>query len=306
MAGRKSVDDWDHFRFFLAVARKGTLSAAAAHLGTEHTTVARRIQALEESLNTRLFLKTNAGYELTAAGENVLSTAEGMESSFLSAKALAGLGAQTVAGTVRVGAPDGFGSMFVAPRLHALTGAHPELSVELLATARVFSLSKREADIAISLSMPRQSRVVSRRLTDYRLHLYAAKSSLKKTSPIRTKEDVRRHRFVGYIEDLLFAPELNYLNAVGGNIEAQIRSTNLLAQVHATLSGAGICVLPNFVAAGHPQLVPVLPGEVSVTRSFYMHIHEDNRNAAHIREVATFISSEVERNQSLFLQFPRK
>lgn len=305
MGGKRVADNWDHLRYFLAVARRGTLSAAAAQLGTEHTTVARHIQILEESLNSRLFHKTNTGYEITTAGANLLVTAEGMESAFLSARAAAGTEAQTVSGTVRIGAPDGFGSLFLAPRMHILADKHPQLGIEILATARVFSLSKREADIAISLSTPQQSRVVSRRLTDYRLHLYASETYLKSNKPIRTKDDLRQHPFIGYVEDLLFTPELNYLNAVGPNIDARIRSTNLLAQVHAALAGAGICVLPNFVAALHPTLRPIFPAEISLQRSFYMHIHEDHRKAAHVREVATFISNQVEQNQRLFLQLPK-
>ena len=298
MGARRPSQNWDDLRFFLAVARAGTLTAAAAQTGTEHTTVARRVQALEEGLNSRLFHRSNLGYALTEAGEALLAKAEAMESAFVSANADGA--ARSVAGTVRIGAPDGFGSVFLSPRAHRLTQAHPGLEIEILATARIFSLSKREADIVISLTTPQQSRVVSRRLTDYRLHVYAAQDYLAGAAPIRELADLRRHPFVGYIEDMLFTRELNYLNVIGPDATARIRSTNLLAQVYATLAGAGLCILPAFIAAAHPGLVPVLPKDLSLTRAFHMHIHEDNRRAPHIREVAAFIAGEVAGAQALF------
>ena len=271
-----------------------------ARLGTEHTTVGRRIRALEEGLGARLFHRSNLGYALTEDGANLLGVAETMESAFLSASAATDVGGQAVSGTVRIGAPDGFGSVFLAPRMHRLTTRHPGLEVEIIATARIFSLSKREADIVIGLSGPQQARVVARRLTDYRLLVYAAESYLDAAAPIVDVADLSAHPFVGYIEDMLFARELNYLGALGPPVSARLRSTNLLAQVHATRAGAGLCVLPAFIAASHPGLVPVLPEAVSLTRSFHMHIHEDHRKAAHIRAVAGFIAGEVEASGALF------
>lgn len=299
MVARKITGSWDDLRFFLAVARSGTLSAAAVQTGTEHTTVGRRIRALEETLSARLFHRSNLGYALTEAGENLLSAAESMESAFLSASAAAEA-ARTVSGTVRIGAPDGFGSVFLAARMHRLTRRHPGLEVEIMATARIFSLSKREADIVVSLSPPQQARVVARRLTDYRLFVYGAGPYLADHPPIRAVSDLQAHNFVGYIEDMLFTRELNYLGALGPAVSARLRSTNLLAQVHATLAGAGLCILPAFIAAAHPGLQPVLPEAVSLTRAFHMHIHEDHRQAAHIRAVAAFIASEVEEARDLF------
>ncbi|WP_244536974.1 LysR family transcriptional regulator [Methylobacterium pseudosasicola] len=296
----RSGRNWDDLRFFLAVARTGTLSAAAARTGTEHTTVGRRIRALEEGLGARLFHRSNLGYALTEDGANLMTVAEAMESAFLSASAAAQAGAQSVSGTVRIGAPDGFGSVFLASRMHRLTERHPGLEVEIMATARIFSLSKREADIVIGLSTPQQARVVARRLTDYRLFVYGAEAYLAAAPPITAVSDLTALPFVGYIEDMLFARELNYLGALEPAVSARLRSTNLLAQVHATLNGAGLCILPAFIAAAHPGLVPVLPGAVSLTRSFHMHIHEDHRKAAHIRAVAGFIAGEVEAAGALF------
>jgi DNA-binding transcriptional LysR family regulator len=161
MGNRKAGQNWDDLRYFLAVARTGTLSAAAEQLGTEHMTVARHIHALEEDLNSRLFHKSNSGYVLTAEGQRLIAWAEAIESSYIFAKAAASSEGQPITGTVRIGAPDGFGSVFLAPRVRALIDRHPQLEIEILPSASLFSLLKREADIAIGLSSPEHIRVVS-------------------------------------------------------------------------------------------------------------------------------------------------
>jgi len=135
MANRKPGQNWDDLRYFLAVARTGTLSAAAEQLGTEHTTVARHIQALEDELNSRLFHKSNSGYGLTDAGERLIAGAEAIESAYVFAKAAASSEGQPITGTVRIGAPDGFGSVFLAPRVRVLTDRHPQLEIEILPSA---------------------------------------------------------------------------------------------------------------------------------------------------------------------------
>jgi DNA-binding transcriptional LysR family regulator len=299
MANKQLDDSWDRFRYFLAVARAGTLCAAATQLGIEHTTVARHVRMLEDELKSHLFHRSNQGYELTEAGQRLLLTAEIVESAVVSAKAAA-VGEQQIAGTVRVGTPDGFGTVFLAPRLAALAQLHPMLDVQIFATPRLFSLSKREADIAIGLSVPKQVRVVSRRLTDYRLFVYGSQAYLDTAPPILTVEDMRNHPIIGYVEEMVLAPEANYLNAIGPNVEARIRSTSLIAQAHAALGGAGLCILPAFIGSSYPTLAPVLPDKISLTRSFHMHIHEDHRKAGHVRAVASFIADEVRRNAAVF------
>ena len=307
MANRKPTHSWDDLRYFLAVARTGTLSAAAEQLVTEHTTVARHIHALEGELNSRLFHKSNSGYALTESGERLLPGAEEVESAYASAKVAASSDGQTIVGTVRISAPDGFGCVFLAPRMQELTDRHPGLQIKILATALLFSPSRREADITIGLSSPQQKRLVSRRLTDFRIYVYASQEYLKKAAPIVAVEDLKQHPFVGFVEELSLAAYIysgnavvDYANMIGTTVEPRIRSTNILAQLHATLSGSGLCLLPTFLASRYPTLVPVLADQVSVTRSFHMLIHEDHRRAAPVREVAAFIAAEVERNHALF------
>ena len=292
--------DWDDFRFVLAIVRGGSVSAAAKQLGVDHATVIRRVDRLEKHLSAKLFDRRKTGYLLTEAGQRVADSAEAMESTIVANQEQVGGSVARLTGTVRIGAPDGFGTAFLAPRLTPFADRYPDLDLQLVATARLFSLSKREADIAISLTMPKEGRIVGRKLLDYRLGLYAAPAYLDRFPKIASKQDLPQHRFVGYIEELLFTPELDYLPQVSPRISARFRSANLIAQLNATLSGFGIAVLPHFMASDYPELKAVLPDEISITRTFWMLMHADSKDLARIRAVADYIGEIVERDRALF------
>jgi DNA-binding transcriptional LysR family regulator len=148
--------------------------------------------------------------------------------------------------------------------------------------------------------MPKEGRIVGRKLLDYRLGLYAAPSYLDRFPAITSRQDLPHHRFVGYIEELLFTPELDYLPQVSTKISARFRSANLIAQLNATLAGFGIAVLPHFMASDYPQLRPILSEEISITRTFWMLMHADSKDLARIRAVADYIGEIVERERALF------
>ena len=293
--------DWNDLRAFLAVARTGRLTVAAARLAADHTTVSRRIAALERGLGATLFDRSPSGYALTGHGERLLLTAEAMESLALQARNDIGEADLAVTGAVRVGAPEGFGSYFLAPRMSRLAEVHPELEIQLVAIPGVLSLSKREADIAITLSPPREGRLLTRKLSDYRLSLYGAPSYLDGRAPIASRADLGDQRFIGYIEDLLYAPELDYMQAPDVDIHVRFKSSNLIAQLRAALAGAGLCVLPDFIAERETGLRRVLPGLVGLTRSLWLVTHQDLKNLARIRAVTDFIVSEVKASRGSFV-----
>lgn len=292
--------EWDDLRVFLAVFRAGTVSGAAQKLGVDHTTISRRIARLEKSLKAQLFQKKVTGYEPSPAGERLLATAEAMEAAILSAQSDIGGRDVSLSGIVRIGAPDGFGSVYLAPRLRKLCQQMRQLEIELVATARNFNLTKREAEIAFSLTMPQHGRIATRRLTDYKLGLYATETYLRGASKIRSVSDLPEHDFIGYIDDLLFTSELNYIPSIGRGIKPRFRSGNLIAQLHACLAGGGIAVIPNFMAVQYPALRPVLPKDVRLFRTFYLQVHEDCRHLARVRETVEFIVEQVHRDRDLF------
>jgi DNA-binding transcriptional LysR family regulator len=293
--------DWDNLRYFLAVARAGRLTTAARRLHVDHATCSRRIAALEATLAAQLFERRPQGYFLTDYGNRLLAMAEAMESQVLAAQNEVGGQDLLLSGTVRIGAPDGFTTYFLAPRIGQLAANYPDLEIQLVASPRLLSLSKREADIAISLNRPIEGKVVARKLTDYDLALFASRSYLKKAKPIRAPDDLFNHPIIGYVDDLIFAPELNYLDEIAKGLRAKLQSSNLIAQMTATVAGRGLCVLPLFMATHQPTLVRVLPETVSLRRSFWLTIHADLRNIARMRAVMDFLSLEIRKSRSMFM-----
>ncbi len=298
--------DWSDLRYFLAVARAGRLTVAAARLGVEHSTVSRRIATLETRLGAKLFDRSPRGYDLTRAGEHLLTAAEGMESLALTAQGSIGGADLGASGTVRIGVPDGLGTLFLAPRIAALAEAHPDLDIQLLAMPRLFSLSRREADIAISLNRPSTGRLHARKLTDYRLRLYASRGYLARHEDITSRAQLPRHPFIGYVDDMIYTPELDYAPQVARDLRVRVKSSSLVAQLTATRGGAGICVLPCFMGdlfAGRQDdaLVPVLAHEVNLTRSFWLITHADTRDLTRIRMTADFIIEAVQKGRALLL-----
>lgn len=292
--------DWDDLRFFLAVARSGRLTSAARRLGADHATVSRRISSLETSLKAKLFERRPQGYALTDHGERLLAKAESMETDALAIQSEIGGADMALSGVVRIGAPDGFGTQFLAPRLARFIASSPSLELQLVAMPRLLSLSKREADIAITLAPPKEGKVVARKLMDYRLGLYASPSYLANAEALTNAEDLHAHAIIGYIDDLIFTPELDYLDEVSKGLRAQLQSSNLLAQMQMVAAGCGIAVLPAFMAAGRDDLVPVLPAEVSIQRSFWMVVHADLKDVARIRTTVDFIVKETKAAKALF------
>jgi DNA-binding transcriptional LysR family regulator len=292
--------DWNDLRAFLAVARSGRLTLAAARTGQDHTTLSRRIGALEHALAAKLFDRSPSGYTPTEQGERLMPIAEEMERMALGARETVGGTASCVEGTVRIGSPEGFGSYFLAPRIAALKAAYPQLTVQLLAASAVFSLSKREADVVVSVSRPPAGRIEVSKLIDYDLGLYAAPAYLERAPALTCAEDLQSHLFVSYIGDLLHYPELNMLQHVAPQGVTSVESSNLVAQLRATLAGAGLCVLPAFLAAEEKGLVRVLPEQVSLTRCLWLIVHQDLAELARVKAAVRFIRDAVERDKHVF------
>jgi DNA-binding transcriptional LysR family regulator len=287
-------------RSFLAVARTGRLTVAAARLRLDHSTLSRRIAGLEQDLKSKLFDRSPTGYTLTDQGRRLLPLAEEVERTALGAQEAVGGSAASIEGVVRIGSPEGFGSYFLAPRVAALQALHPELVVQLVAAPAVFSLSKRDADLVVSVSRPPAGRLKVSKLTDYDLALYAAASYLDAAPHIASAADLARHRFVSYIGDLLNFPELDFLQQVVPGGATSVESSNLVAQLRATLAGAGLCVLPAFLAREEPGLVRVLPDEVRLTRSFWLIVHQDLADLARVKAVVGFVKEEVRSAKGVF------
>lgn len=292
--------NWDDVRIFLAVARAGQILGAARRLSLNHATVSRRVAALEETLGAKLFRRMTTGSELTPAGERFLPVAERMEADMIAARAeIAGEGDE-VAGTVRIGAPDGFGVAFLARRLGELTARHRALSIQLVPVPRSFSLSRREADIAITVERPTEGRLVAAKLVDYSLNLYASRAYAEAHGLPERPQDLADHRLVGYVDDLVISPTLDYAAEFWRDWQARYSVSSALGQVEAVRSGAGIGILHTFIARAHPELVEV-PVAPAIRRAYWLVYHESLRPLRRVQAVCAFIGELVERERTLFL-----
>lgn len=292
--------DWDDVRMFLAVARTGQILAASKRLGVNHATLSRRMTTLEERLQSRLLIRRTNGCELTAEGDVFLHAAERMETEMLRAQATVGRLDSTIAGTVRIGAPDGFGVSFLAPRLGELIRRHPELRIQLVPVPRSFSLSQREADIAITLERPEQGRLVSSKLTDYTLGLYASESYLESRVIPADREELKAHPRIGYVEDLIFTASLNFAGEVMRSWDAAFEISTSTGQTEAVRSGAGIGILHDYIARQHGELIRVLP-DISIRRAYWTTYHESARDLVRVRAVADFLQELVSAERHIFL-----
>ena len=292
--------DWDHLRVFLAVARAGQMLAAARQLGLDHATVGRRLGALEASLGTKLLERRTTGSELTPAGEKLLGHAERIETEMLQVQSAIGNVDLALAGTVRIGAPDGFGTYFLAPRLGVLADRNPGLTIQLAPLPRSFSLPKREVDIAVTLQRPSEGRLIARKLTDYSLGIYAARDYLDRTGAIEHLSALNNRVLVTYVPDLVYSPALDYFEAFRDLDARRLECASVVGQMEAVRAGAGVGILHDYAARRHPELVRLLPAH-SYRRSYWLVIHADIHDLRRIKEVEGFIVEAVREARGLFV-----
>jgi DNA-binding transcriptional LysR family regulator len=287
--------DWDDLRHFLAVARTGQLSAAARRLRSNHVTVSRRIDRLEQALAMRLFERSPRGYTLTILGERLVGHAETMEREVESFGETSLGSGDWARGVARLSTPEGFGAFFLAERLPEFARNHPSLLVEFVTLQQIVSLSRREADLSVTLSAPTAGSYSSEHIARYRLFLYASRAYLAAHGPIREKAEAKGHPLIGYVEDMIFTPGLDYLSEILPGMRAGYQSSSIQAQLQAALAGFGLCILPHFIACRYLDLVPIRPDAIHLERDYWMSFHEDLAGAPRIRILADFIRRQAER-----------
>lgn len=267
---------WDDLRPFLAVARDGSLSAAARRLRIDHATVGRRLDGLETALGVRLFDRLPRGWRLTAEGEALLPRAERVEAEALAFQREAA-GSSGAAGVVRLSAPPAVGALFVTPRLGALYRRHPDVVVEIAGSTRAASLSRREADLAVRLMAPTDSGLVARRLGVLGYGLFA--------TPEIAAAPPAGWRFLGYDDDLAHVPQQRWLVEIAADRPMVLRCNDLVALHAACVAGLGVAALPHFMAKGDSRLrsIPIAPKPVP--REIWLLVHPDLRRSPRVRAV---------------------
>ena len=276
------------------MARAESLSGAGKGLRLDPATVGRRIAKLEEALAARLFAKSPQGYLLTVEGERLLAHAiraeQAMAGAFEELRGVPG----ALSGQIRIGAPDGCANYLLPQVLAAICDANPGLEVQIVALPRVFNLSKREADLAIAVSRPEAGRLTVQKLTDYQLHLAASRDYLARAGAITRPEDMRNHRMVGYIPDMIFDKELDYLAEIGAGPVA-LASNSISVQLNWLRHGAGVGVVHDFAMPSAPELVKLIPEQIHLTRAFWLIRHADDGRVERLNRFADLLAQGLKR-----------
>ncbi|EDZ45944.1 transcriptional regulator, LysR family [Rhodobacterales bacterium Y4I] len=293
---------WDDMKVFLAVAREASLSGAGRVLKMDPATVGRRVARFEAALETPLFVKSPQGYALSAAGDRLLIHAEAAEQAMRAGtEALTGPN-DTLSGQIRIGAPDGAAN-YILPQVCAqISEDNPDLDIQIVALPRVINLSRREADMAVTVSAPTAGKLLVQKICDYQLHLVASRHYLKDHPPVTRLEDLKGHKMIGYIPDMIFDKELDYLNDIGVERVA-LASNSVSVQIKMAAQGTAICVAHDFSLPAHRMLRKILTDKVSLTRSFHLVRHQGDQRSERLNRFAQALSKgirdEVARLESL-------
>ncbi|WP_298106269.1 LysR family transcriptional regulator [Bradyrhizobium sp.] len=284
MADKKRTElDWEDVRVFLALARYGSLSAAARVLSVNHATVARRVRSLERSLGERLVERRIDGYVLTPAGTRLLGPAKEMETA--AANLSRGGGDDRPVGLVRVNAPPSLSQHFLASRLAGLCGKYPGIDINLATDFRAVSLERHEADIALRFGRPRDGDVLAKRLRSIEFGFYANAEYRRR---LNAGADPT---FVGFDEANAHLPEALWLAEHFAHRRISFRTNSQSSQSAAARAGAGIALLPHFIGKMDDRLVICELDLEPPTRELWLIIRRQDRESLHIKTVAEHIAS---------------
>ena len=287
--------DWDDLRYFLAVAREGSLSAAARALAVAQPTVGRRISAFEHSLGARLFVATPAGQKLSATGRRLLPHAEQMERDALAAERILSGRDTGVSGPVCITASEWLIQSVLGPLLAPLAARHPELQLELLAEAKHLSLVRREADIALRPSRFEQQEVVQREVAIIAFALYASDAYLAKHGTPDFERQCEGHLLIGMSEALGKVPDVEWLPRVAARARVVVRTNGREPMAKMAAASIGITCLPRFLGDATPGLRRLPAPGPAPERQLWLGVHRDARAVPRVKASAAFLTESLAR-----------
>ena len=280
--------DWDALQVFLTVARTGRISGAAKRLGVEHTTVSRRLSALEADLGVPLFYRTTTGYLLTVHGQNVLANAETMESAALAVAARAREGSGAVGGRVRIAIPPEMASHWLAPQLKTFRAKHPQIELQILVGTRQRDLTRGEAELAVQSPNPRQQGLIGVRIGRGRMALYASTDLLPgKTLRVDSLSTFPDIPLLAYLPAFHLLQAEKWFQPILAAANFALRTNSTHALLAAARAGAGIAVLPRLVARGEGKLVAV--SDDVAAPEVWLITHPEFRRDPKVRATADFL-----------------
>jgi DNA-binding transcriptional LysR family regulator len=283
--------NWDDLRILLAAGEASSLAGAARLLGVKHSTISRRLDALEESLGLRLFLRDRTGLTLTEAGVRVLDRVRKMEQLAVDIQRTAAEPDDAVSGTVRVTTSESF-TGFLVRRLTALGAIHPKLVVEVLTTNARVDLLHRDADFAVRFMATTEPELMQRRLVELGWALYGSRDYIEAHGRPSSASDLRGHRVVGFGTPMAGVPGAQWLRDHAEGAHVVMRADSLVAVLNATSMGMGLSVLPCFMGMADANLVR-LSDEVLGTRVVWLVAHPDVARIPRVRTVIDFVVAEM-------------
>jgi DNA-binding transcriptional LysR family regulator len=288
--------DWDDLRYFLALARHGSLSSAAKDLRVAQSTVGRRLASLETSLGVRLMNRTPDGYVPTQAGVDVHQQAERLEAEALALeRSVAGRDTR-LAGHVRVACTETMATHILAPCFARMQILYPEIVIELIPTPREVSLSMREADICLHLRSPEQHDLVIRRIGTLAFGLYAGRSYLQSRGDPDFSNGCAGHTLITQHADLQDTNWTQWLQSLAPRAQIAMRTGSHDAAMIAASHGGGLACLARFRADQEPSLMALEAPVVAPSAELWLVVHRDNRATPRIRAVLTAITEFVGEN----------
>ncbi|MCR4471559.1 MULTISPECIES: LysR family transcriptional regulator [unclassified Burkholderia] len=293
--------DWDNLRIFLAAARSQSALEASHTLKMSQSTISRRIQRLERDTGSKLFDRSSQGLRLTSAGHRLLEHVEKLESTITAVESSMLSDTVALTGEIRLGATEGFGTFFLTPHLTHFCTRHPAITVDILPLPRTLNLSKREADASVAIDRPSANSFVTCKLSEYRMLPYATPEYLDKHPSIRKINDLVDHRWIDYVDDLIFSPQQFSLPKWLPALKPCLRSTSVIAQAQAVKAGLGIGVLPCFLGSVIGNIIPVLPDAVNITRTFWLVAPPERRELARVRALWDYIREVAEANEDFLM-----
>lgn len=280
---------WDDLKIFLAVGRHQTLSAAARDLKVDDSTVSRRIAQLESSFGETLMVRGRAGVTLTPRGEELLQHLHDMERSALAAtSSCSPRDRGNPRGRVRVATMEGIATLYLARQFIEMRERYPLLEVELVTSGQAVNVSRREADVFLSFFRPEGRGLHVEAVGQFALHLYGSPQYLARHGTPATPDDLGRHTFVSYIEDVIQLDTVRWLKELVPNPHVVFHSSSMLAQLSAAAAGGGLTMQPSFAKAEQLGLVRVLPG-CAVRRELWLSVHQDLEYTPRIRAVLEYM-----------------
>jgi DNA-binding transcriptional LysR family regulator len=273
---------WELYRSFLGVMKEGSLSGAARALGVAQPTVGRHVAALEQALGVPLFTRSQTGLAPTEAAQSLRGHVETMESTASALERTAASHGDGVRGVVRVSASEVVAVEVLAPVVAKLRERHPALTVELVASNRLQDLLRREADIAVRMTQPRQELLVARRIGHVDVGLHAHARYLAQHGKPRNPSELAGHSLIGFDQENAFIRSA-MKSAPGLRRDSfSIRTDSDLAQLALIRAGAGIGFCQVAIAR-REGLVRVLPRRFTLALDVWITMHEDLRNSPRCR-----------------------